>query len=226
MFKKIIFWLLWFGFVSYAFLFSPPSQPDTFDLIKRLSIGEWEGINPIIIALFNLMGIWPVIYSCLLFPDGRGQKIKAFPFAIASFGVGVFAILPYLALRQPNPSFVGKKDWLIKTLDSRLTGILLTVGTAFLLIFGFSQGDWVNFFRQWQTSQFIHVMSLDFCFLCLLFPALLSDDLARRDIRNSFVFWMVALVPLLGPLGYLCLRPSLPDNSLETLPRQQQPAGS
>jgi hypothetical protein len=225
MFRQIIFWLLWLGLISYAFLFAPPNQPDTFELITRLSTGDWEGINPLIITLFNLMGIWPMIYACLLFMDGRGQKIKAFPFAIVSFGVGAFAILPYLALRQPNPSFSGEKDWLIKILDSRITGILLALGTIILLFFGLSQGNWSDFIQQWQTSRFIHVMSLDFCLLCLLFPSLLGDDMAKRNLKNSGVFWIVSLVPLLGAVGYLCLRPALPDNSIQVSsnePRSQE----
>ncbi|MBF2020530.1 MAG: DUF2834 domain-containing protein [Hydrococcus sp. C42_A2020_068] len=226
MFAKISFWGLWVGLIGYAFLLAPPNQPDTFELIIKLSTGAWEGINPLIIALFNLMGILPLIYACLLFIDGRGQKIKAFPFVLGSFGVGAFAILPYLALRNSNPEFSGQKDWLIKILDSRFTGIILTIGTVILLVFGFSQGNWEDFIRQWQTSRFIHVMSLDFCFLCLLFPSLLNDDLARREIGNLLIFWIVSLVPLLGALVYLCLRPSLPDKSLATILSTQQPAGN
>jgi hypothetical protein len=216
MFKQVTFWLLWLGFIGYAFFLAPPNQPDTFELIKRLSIGDWANINPVIIALFNLMGIFPTIYSCLLFIDGREQKIKAFPFAIASFAVGAFAILPYLALRRPTEFFQGQKSLLIKILDSRITGVILTIAAVILLVFGFSQGDWGDFVRQWQTSRFIHVMSLDFCLLCLLFPALLKDDLARRGIeKNSSIFWLISVVPLLGALGYLCLRPPLKESSLE-----------
>jgi Icc-related predicted phosphoesterase len=36
MMRKIIFGLLWLGFISYAFFFAPPEQPDTFELIKNL----------------------------------------------------------------------------------------------------------------------------------------------------------------------------------------------
>ena len=209
--RKIGFGLLWLGFIVYAFGFAPPQQPDTFELIKNLSTGNWAGINPVIISLFNLMGVWPVIYACVLFFDGRNQKIPVWPFVITSLGVGAFALLPYLALRQPNPDFTGGKNFFLKLLDSRWMGIVLTLVTGVLLIGGIFYGDWSNYVQQWQTSRFIHVMSLDFCLLCLLFPALLGDDMARRGITNSRLFWAVALVPLLGPLAYLCLRPSLAD---------------
>ncbi len=221
MVRKIGFWLLWVGFVAYAFLLAPPDQPDTFELIKNLSTGQWEGINPLVISLFNIMGVWPIIYSCLLFIDGRSQKIPAWPFATGSFGVGAFALLPYLALRKPSTEFPGKKNAFLKLLDSRLTGVALTIGATILVAYGLGNGDWGNFVQQWQTSRFIHVMSLDFCLLCLLFPALLGDDMARRGLKNSQLLWLTALIPLFGPLLYLCLRPPLSDLSAEVAPSQQ-----
>ncbi|MCT7957688.1 hypothetical protein [Laspinema palackyanum] len=42
-------------------------------------------------------------------------------------------------------------------------------------------------------------------------PILLGDDMARRGGHDSRVFWAVAIVPLLGPLVYLSLRPPLPE---------------
>ena len=207
--RKLGFGLLWVSFAVYAFFLAPPNQPDTFELIKNLSTGKWDGINPLVIALFNIMGIWPMIYSGLIFSDGREQKIPAWPFAVGSFGVGAFALLPYLALREANPKFTGSKDIVLKILDSRWLGVALTIGTLVLLSFGLLKGDWADFIQQWQNSRFIHVMSLDFCLLCLLFPTLLGDDMARRGLKNSSVFWAVALVPLVGSLLYLCLRPQL-----------------
>ncbi|NMG10776.1 DUF2834 domain-containing protein [Brasilonema sp. UFV-L1] len=224
MVRKITFGALWLGLIVYAFFFAPPNQPDTFELIKNLSTGQWQGINPLVIALFNIMGIWPMIYSCLVFIDGRGQKIPAWPFASVSFGVGAFALLPYLGLREPNQKFPGSKNAFLKILDSRLTGIALAIGTVILVAYGVGQGNWGNFVEQWQTSRFIHVMSLDFCLLCLLFPALLGDDIARREIKNPQLFWLLGLIPLFGPLIYLCIRPPLKETGDEIIQAQQQSA--
>lgn len=220
MIRKIAFGLLWLGFVAYAFFLAPPEQPDTFDLIKNLSTGQWQGVNPLVIALFNLMGIWPIIYSAVVFIDGRGQKIPAWPFAVASFAVGVFALLPYLAIREPNNKFVGKKNTLLKLLDSRVTGFVLTLATAILVAYGLREGDWGNFVQQWQTNRFINVMSLDFCLLCLLFPVLLGDDMTRRGWKNPQFFWLIALIPLFGPLIYLSVRPPLQEVGVESISNQ------
>lgn len=217
MLRKIGFGLLWIAFSTYAFVFAPPDSPETLTLITNLSTGKIAGINPLIVALFNIMGIWPLIYSCVLFADGKGQKIPAWLFATLSFGVGAFALLPYLALREPNPEFPGNKNIFLKVLDSRFTGIILTLGAVALVAFGLTKGDWSDFIAQWQTNRFIHVMSLDFCMLSVLFSALLGDDMARRGMQNSTAFWAVTLVPLFGPLAYLCTRKSLPENVTKTV---------
>ncbi len=217
MFRKIGFGLLWIAFSTYAFVFAPPNSPDTITLITDLSTGKIADINPLIVALFYIMGVWPLIYSCVLFADGRGQKIPAWVFATLSFGVGAFTLLPYLALREPNPEFPGQKNIFLKILDSRFTAIALTLGAAALVSFGLTKGDWSDFIQQWQTSRFIHVMGLDFCMLCLLFPALLGDDMARRGMQNSTAFWAVTLVPLFGPLAYLCTRKPLQETNTKTV---------
>ena len=222
--RKIIFWLLWAGFAIYAFAFAPPNQPDTFELIKNLSTGQWEGINPLIISLFNLMGVFPLIYSCMVFIDGKGQKIPAWLFATFSFGVGAFGLLPYLALREPNADFVGEKNAFLKLLDSRITGIALSIGAIILVFYGLQGANWSDFVRQWQTDRFIHVMSLDFCLLCLLFPALLGDDMAKRGMKNPILFWFVTLIPLFGPLAYLSVRKPLPDNTQKEMINKRQAA--
>ncbi len=221
MLRKIAFALLWLGFITYAFVFAPDDQPDTFELIKNLSTGQWQGINPLVVALFNVMGVFPIIYSAVLFIDGRGQKIPAWLFAISSFAVGAFAILPYLALREPNKQFSGKKDFFIKLLDSHFTGIALTLGTIILVGYGLQGGDWGNFVQQWQTSRFIHVMSLDFCVLSLVFPALLADDMARRQVKNPQLLWLISFIPLFGSLIYLSVRPPLLENSAEAVSIKQ-----
>ena len=209
MVRQISFTLLWIGFILYAFLLAPPDQPDTFELIQRLSTGDWDGINPLIVALFNLMGIWPLVYACVVLIDGHEQKVAAWPFVIGSFGVGAFLLLPYLALRRPQPTFTGEKSALLKLVDSRWVGGLLAIAAFILLAYGFTQGNWNDFVQQWQTSRFIHVMSLDYCLLWLLFPALLGDDMARRGISDRRWLWLLQVIPVLGAATYLAIRPPL-----------------
>ncbi len=164
---QAILGLLWLGFVGYAFFLAPPDRTDNLQLIIALSTGKWVGINPLVIALFNLMGILPLVYAALMLIDGKTQQLSAGLFSAASFAVGAFAILPYLVLRKPNSHPINERNGIIKLVDSRWLGLLLSIGTIGLMIYGISQGDWTDFVRQWQTSRFIHVMSLDFCLLVL-----------------------------------------------------------
>jgi len=60
-------------------------------------------------------------------------------------------------------------------------------------------------------------MTLDFCLLILLFPALLQDDLKRRQLANSNVFNMLIWIPFVGPLLYFSLRPSLPETNNQVI---------
>ncbi len=208
--RKLIFGSVWLGFIAYAFLLAPPDRPDTFDLIQRLSSGNLDGINPLIVALFNLMGIWPLVYCGVLFTDGRGQKLPAWPFAVGTFALGAFVLLPYLTFRQPNPSIQTDLNRIVRFWDSRGLGIALLLGTIVLMGYGLGSGsEWGDFVTQWQTSRFIHVMSLDFCMLTLLFPTLIQDDLARRGITQSYPFWGLSLLPLVGACFYLIFRPKL-----------------
>ena len=212
MLNKITFFSIWLALIAYGVFFAPPDDPNTFDLIINLSSGQWEGINPYIICLFNIMGIMPFIYASLLIIDGRGQKIMAAPFVLGSFALGAFALLPYFGLRQQNTQFTGEKTRLINILDSRLFGILTSLGCVVLITIAVTQGNWEDFLRQWQTSKFIHVMSLDFCCLCLLFPTIVSDDIKKRNLPDDSIFYSLTFIPLFGTLIYLCLRPQLSED--------------
>ena len=156
----------------------------------------------------------------LMLIDGKTQRIPAGLFSAVSFGVGAFAILPYLALREPNSRPIGDRSGIIKLVDSRWFGVLLSIGTIGLLAYGLGRGDWADFSQQWHTSRFIHVMSLDFCLLILLLPILISDDIQRRKFTNPRAIQLLSLIPLCGGLLYLCIRPSLTEseaNSATTL---------
>ncbi|APB32535.1 hypothetical protein GlitD10_0234 [Gloeomargarita lithophora Alchichica-D10] len=206
-----LLWVTWLGFVGYALIVAPPDQPETWDLIQRLIRFQVAGINPLIVALFNLMGVWPGIYAAVLLTDGRGQKIPAWPFVAGSFALGAFALLPYLALRRPFPQWSGSVPWVLRLWNSRVLGaVWLTLSVGFVG-YGLSQGSWGDWWQAFQTSRFIHVMSLDFVLLSVLFPLVLGDDLTRRRVVRAPWFALVSALPLVGPALYLTLRPPLPD---------------
>nr|WP_228041077.1 hypothetical protein [Nodosilinea sp. LEGE 07088] len=145
--RRFIFGGLGLGFVLYAFILAPPEQPGTYDLIFRLSTGDWQSINPAVIALFNAMGLWPLVYAAIALVDGHGQRWWAWPFVVASFAVGALALLPYLALRQPNPDFSGTPSTLLRLLESRWLGAVLAAGAIALAVLAMLHGDWPDFWH-------------------------------------------------------------------------------
>lgn len=219
--RKTALWSLWVGFIAYIVFFAPPLHlEETLTLLKNILTLNWVNINPVVLSSFSLIGIVLFIYSGVLFFDGRMQWIPFWPFAIASAGAGVLGLLPYLAFREPNQQFSGRKDAFLQLLDSRFFGIALSLSTISLLGYAFLFGDWADYIQQFQSDRFINGMSLAFCLFCLLFPTILGDDMARRGLSNPQLFWSVALVPLLGPLAYLCLRPPILENTAQ----QRQPS--
>lgn len=206
--QKLLLWLLWVSFIVYLLLLAPPFNWEFTKLllIKLLTL-QWSAINPVILSLFSLIGVWILIYSSLLFFDGRMQTLPFYPFALLALGTGVVGLIPYLAWRKPNTEFTGTKDWWLSLLDSRSTGIALILFTLGLLIYALIGGDWGEFWQLFKSDRFINGMSLAFGLFCLLFPTVLGDDMTRRGyLRESQLFWFIALVPLFGPLFYLCWR--------------------
>lgn len=51
----------------------------------------------------SYFAVIPAIYAALLIPGARSEnKIPAWPFVSASFFLGAFALVPYMALWQPK----------------------------------------------------------------------------------------------------------------------------
>ena len=209
--QKSLLWLIKASFITYLLFLAPPFHwESTKSLIIRLLTLQWNAINPVIFSLFCLVGVWLLIYSSLLFFDGRMQSVPFYPFALAALGSGVVGLIPYLAIREPNTEFTGSKDAWLSILDSRSTGLVLMLFTLGLLVYALLAGDWEEFWRLFSGDRFINGMSLAFGLFYLLFPTVLGDDLARRGyLRNSLLYWLIALVPLFGPLAYLCWRPPI-----------------
>lgn len=213
MVRRLFYGLVWLAFIIYALFYAPPNQPETLTLITNLSTGQWANLNPWIISLFNGMGLWPMIYCGLLLRDGQRQSFPAWPFAIAAFFIGAFAILPYLALRESPPQTTFPDPTPIKFWESTGLGVGLSIGFLVLFTFGVIQGNWEDFTQAWFGDRFIHVMSLDFCLLSLLIPSLSSDD---RDLRPSKSPVWLDFLPVIGALVYLCRRaPIRPQISRE-----------
>jgi hypothetical protein len=225
MIKKVALGIIWLGFVLYTIWIAPLDQPDTWPLVQKLLTLKWTELNPFIPVIFSLMGVWPMIYAGLMFADGRMQNFRAWPYFLGSNFTGVICLMPYFLLRRRSQAFVGERDRWLRLVDSRLMGLSLLLGTVGLLSWVVVGEDWNDYVQQFQTRAFVHLISLDFCLMTLIFPLtlLFEDDLRRRGIHQPWVFWAVALVPLFGPLIYLSTRPELPEVTPEAMEQAVAP---
>ena len=192
----------------YAVFAAPHGDPAP-NMFLTLALGRGPGRNPAIWGVFQLLGIVPLLYWAVLFPDGRGQKVWAWPFALGMMALGSFALLPYLILRRPYPApKPGPRTLAVRWFGGRPFAVFAALALAALLVIIFSGGNLADYAAWFRRSNFIHLMSIDLLLLLLLFPALLRDDMARRGVSEEDPLGRFALaVPLLGPAWYLLRRP-------------------
>jgi hypothetical protein len=216
--RKAVLGGVWLSFVGYNVWLNPLGRPYTWQVGSRLITFQLGEVNSYLVAIFWLMGVWPMIYACLMFADGRMQKVSAWPFFLGANFLGMLWLMPYLLLRQRQQTFVGEKDFWIDWLDRRSTGRWLLAIALLLIVYALLTGDWAEFVYLFQHRAFVHLITLDWLLMGLVFPltTLFPDDMARRHLASQSGFWAVALVPLLGPLLYLCWRPPLAVPESET----------
>lgn len=149
--------------VDLVFL-SPPPAPDQMAWIQEVFAGQWEGKNPATVALFNIMGLWPLAFAARLADELRARPLPAWPFVLGSMVVGAFALLPYLVLRPSPPAPVPPGPWLRWLQHPVFTTGIFLVGIA-LASWGLIAGDLAGFWAQYGSEQLVQVMSLDCLFL-------------------------------------------------------------
>ncbi|KAJ7527547.1 hypothetical protein O6H91_16G060700 [Diphasiastrum complanatum] len=209
----------WAALVLYATLWAPNQTPyrDLYFVLKLSGLKGDDGflMNPVLVSIWLFMGMWGVIYSMLLLPSGRSERKKTlvWPFAVASFFIGAFALLPYFGLWQPPPPRVSKEEltsWPLNVLESKILSLVLVASGALIAgnAFFASSEKWMEYYQYFRESRFIHVMTIDFMTLSSLAPFWIYNDMSvRMWLKKGF--WLIPLstVPVLGPALYLFLRP-------------------
>ncbi|BBN07208.1 hypothetical protein MPTK1_4g01920 [Marchantia polymorpha subsp. ruderalis] len=215
----------WAGLLYYGAVLAPnqTSYRDTYFIEKLIGLHGDDGfaMNKVLTGEWLMMGLWPLIYTCLLIPSGRSRKgAPVGPFAALSVALGAFALLPYFGLWRPPPPSVSRDElsrWPLAILESKITAVVAVVSAVVLLGYvGVAGADqWIEFSQYFRESKFIHIMTIDFFTLATLCPFWVYNDLAiRKGSDNTSPLWALAFVPLLGPSLYLLLRPSLPPSMI------------
>ena len=132
----------------------------------------------------------------------------------------MFALFPYICLWQPRNDKTappaaselteGFGRFGLQATESVWLPCLLLLSSGGLLASALSAGipEWNAYFRYFDESRFIHVMSLDFCALSLFMPYFMWWDANKREWEQRAVgVPVLSLLPLIGPAVYLIVRP-------------------
>lgn len=207
---RIFLAIIWLAWIVYAFTFAPDQQVADMDYIIQLMRMETDQIDATVIALFNLMGVWPLIMAAILLIDGRGQKIPAWPFLLGSCVLGNFILFPYIILRKSNPQFDGNKTLGVRFAESKIFAVVIFLAANAMILIGLLKGTLSGFTSAFEVNNLVNIMTYDFLLFLFAFPAILGDDMKRRHMDDKVQFWFHTLVPVLGPCLYLLVRPKLP----------------
>ena len=187
--------LLWIALVAVAVV-APPTRPDLWEWVGRVMSGDWSGENPLLLAHFNLMGIWPVLFGLLLAPQWRDRPLPSWPFVVASMMTGAFSLLLFFVFRGGPAERARRPDW------TRWLTLTMGVMGAGLVAWGLLAGDMTDWIRQWRSEGLVFIMAADFVVLAIAFVL---------EARAQGLRWSWALFPVVGSAA--CLWPATSDEA-------------
>lgn len=207
--------MLWIAFVAYAVSSAPAGAAGgTQALIMDAMLLRTDRVDAGVIAVFNLLGVWPALYAAHLLADGLGRRLPAWPFVLGSCFFGAFALLPYLALREDDGKLRSETSRTVRFFEARAVGVILLLTTLTLVGLGLVVGNLDAYATLFSSEPLVYIMTLDFLVLSSVFPSVLASDMERRGLSNRSLFWLVSCIPLLGPAAYVALRPRLSAPSI------------
>lgn len=188
----MIFFTVWLALIGYAVFLAPGGDVDP--VMSKIFSGQLAEIDPLVLAVFNSLGIFPAVFLTLLLLNDR-QRWPAWPAAVASFGIGAFALLPYFAFgAKPSQKELRTPKWLVRFLSSRIwLGALMALwlGNLLTLLQGFSLAAYREDFF---ASSLVSVMTVDWFVLWGL--SVYTVYRFYPDATNKALAW----VPILGPV--------------------------
>ena len=229
--RRISYFLLWTGLFAYANYFTTSVNVDEEVANKVLNTAiftPFDGtLSPIFVTIFLFLGILPTVYSSLLLPAAKQQKVWCLPFVGCSFALGFFGIGPYLLLREKSPTTqpltIEDRDTGAGLLEFKGTPFFLLFSAIYLVYFALT-GDYVggvasSSLDRWQgyvdlfnTQPLVRISTIDFTILTLAMWDPLEEDMRRRGYQGPDAKVFCAL-PVIGPVLYLLLRPTIPNGT-------------
>lgn len=151
------------------------------------------------IAVFNALGVWPLIAFAFLFRDPRSLF-----FLCASFFGGMFALLPYLIFFRKDANNRVERPTDVFEKSTQYVSMIAIIGLL-LVVYAVSLGSVQRFKSAFWTKPFTHVMSVDFLCFWIASADWIRVDCSRSSVLRPyrFVAMSFALIPIVGPSFYL-----------------------
>lgn len=210
--NKMLLAAVWILGWIHVFWFTPDDSGSMMDFIVAVMQNNTALVDPMVFMVFNLLGVWPLVMVAMLMQDNQG-RLKAWPFVFGSMVLGNSALYIYLFIRRDQQGYVPQKTLLVRFAESKILAAVLLLSTIALLLYGFAQGSVAAYVETWKVNYFVNVMTIDIFLFPIAFAVVLADDMRRRHMKIDGRFWLYALVPALGAVTYLMVRPPLPEKA-------------
>lgn len=188
----MIFFIIWLLLIGYAVFLAPGGETDP--ILSNIFSGNFGEIDPLVFAVFNSLGLFPMVFLTLLLLNDR-QKWPAWPFALLSFVVGAFSLLLYFAFGDRKAERrLRTPSWLVRFLGSRFWLILLMVSwvaNGLTLLQGFSLAAYREAFF---ASGLVSVMTVDWFVLWGL--SIYAVHRFYPEAKLKALAW----IPIIGPI--------------------------
>ncbi|RDY71761.1 hypothetical protein DXT76_06450 [Halobacillus trueperi] len=194
--RKSIFFISWIAFIAYAVYFAPNGNQGYLHQLMTM-----DDPDPFLLMVFSFLGIYPLVFSALLLGEDD-SRLPLWPFVTGMFMFGAFALMPYFFLSEGKTSRQRRTPkWLLKGIQSVLFYIFLIIGTVALFLYGVIQGNFHLYLKAFQTSQFVHVMTIDFFILTFLSSFVIYWR-ERKNGQVNQLQWL-GFMPIVGAILYL-----------------------
>lgn len=188
--KFIVIWLL---LLAYAVFLAPGSEGSD-PVMEQVFSGNLDAIDPLVLTVFNSLGIFPLVFLTILLRNDR-QRWPAWPFSLAAFAGGAFALLPWFAFGdRPKKRGLRTPGWILRILRSKIWLILLLVffvGNLLTLLQGVSFSGYSEAFME---SSLVSVMTVDWFILWWL--SVYAIHRFYPDAKRKGLAW----IPIAGPV--------------------------
>ncbi|ARI75987.1 hypothetical protein [Halobacillus mangrovi] len=198
MIRRIILAFVWAVFVLYTWTRAPLGGEG---YLQQLI--EMDNPDRLLLAVFSLLGIYPVAFAILILKHDE-SLLPAWPFVLGSFMLGAFSLIPYFFLSSTQKERSNRTPkWLLRFFQSTILHLVLLLGSFSLIVHGIVNGNYSTYTEAFTTSQFVHVMTIDFIVLTALSLFVIGWDQWKNSNKRSWS-WM-GIVPVIGLIVYILL---------------------